>query len=103
SDVPAYTNPNSVTRLRRKSAVEGKMSTTSNIYSYGRIRQVLYILVWIALLTGTTCGQSQQNQPEKLAYGVDRANVPDAIAKVKSGEFGGIHVDLITRAGAVEA
>ena len=31
------------------------------------------------------------------------ANVPDAIAKVKSGEFGRGHVDLITRAGAVEA
>lgn len=41
--------------------------------------------------------------PQKLAYGVDRANVPDAIEKVRSGDFGGIHVDLIARAGAVEA
>jgi len=59
--------------------------------------------VWCALLTGAAYGQAQQAQPEKLAYGVDRANVPDALAKVKSGEFGAIHVDLIVRAGVPEA
>ena len=47
--------------------------------------------------------QLQQAQSGKLPYGVDRANVPDAIAKVKSGEFFGVHVDLIANAGAVEA
>jgi hypothetical protein len=29
--------------------------------------------------------------------------VPDAIAKVKSGEFAAVHVDMIANAGAVEA
>src|SRR5262245_39732849 len=49
-----------------------------------------------------TSGQSSQVQSEKLPYAVDRANVPDAIAKVKSGEFAAVHVDLIARAGAAE-
>jgi HEAT repeat protein len=44
-----------------------------------------------------------QSQPEKLAYGADKANVPDAIAQVKSGDFAEIHVDMIARAGATEA
>ena len=79
------------------------MSTTGNIHLRGDIRQLLHILVWCALLTGAAYGQAQQGQHEKLAYGADMANVPDAIAKVKAGEFSGVHVDLITRAGAVEA
>jgi hypothetical protein len=44
-----------------------------------------------------------QRQVEKLAYGVDKANVPDAIARLKSGEFSLIHVDMIARADAIEA
>lgn len=64
--------------------------------------RILNILALLALLTATANGQAQ-GQPEKLAYGADRANVPDAISRVKSGEFGAIHVDLIARAGAVEA
>jgi len=47
-------------------------------------------------------GQSPQVQSDKLPYAVDRANVPDAIAKVKSGEFAAVHVDLIARANASE-
>jgi HEAT repeats len=61
------------------------------------------LLLLCALLTGSANGQAEHPQPEKLAYGVDRANVPDAMAKVKSGKFGAIHVDLIVRAGAPEA
>jgi hypothetical protein len=56
-----------------------------------------------ALLGGTASGQEVQSQAEKLAYGADKANVPDAIAKVKSGKFSAVHVDMIARAGAVEA
>jgi hypothetical protein len=47
--------------------------------------------------------QEKPNQPEKLAYGSDKSNVPDAISRVKSGEFDAIHVDLIARANAIEA
>jgi hypothetical protein len=79
------------------------MSAMSNIHSRDAIRRTLHVLLWFALLAGTTHGQAQQSQTEKRAYGADMANVPDAVAKVKSGEFGGAHVDLITRAGAVEA
>lgn len=74
--------------------------TISNIKRRGGIGR---LLLWCALLTGAAYGQTEQAQPQKLAYGVDRANVPDAIAKVKSGEFGAIHVDLIVRAGTPEA
>jgi hypothetical protein len=77
------------------------MSITGNLHLRDAIRHFFLALVWCALLTGVAYGQAQQ--PEKLAYGADMANVPDAIARVKSGEFGGAHVDLITRAGAVEA
>jgi hypothetical protein len=83
--------------------VENKMSTTRTTQSRGRARQALNVLACFALLAARAYGQTQQGQPEKLAYGADKANVPDAIAKVKSGDFFAIHVDLITRAGAVEA
>ena len=61
------------------------------------------LLVIGALLGSTANGQETQTQPERLAYAADRANVPDAIAKVKSGEFAAVHVDMIANAGAVEA
>lgn len=79
------------------------MSTTTNLHSRGAISRVLRLLVSFALLASVVYGHAQQNQPQKLAYGADMANVPDAIAKVKSGDFAAIHVDLIARAGAVEA
>jgi hypothetical protein len=79
------------------------MSIIGNIHSRGVIGRVLHSLVWCAVLISTAYGQAEQNQPEKLAYGADLANVPDAIAKVKSGEFGAVHVDLIARANAVDA
>src|ERR1700686_1780074 len=61
----------------------------------------VYLLVLSALLTGVAYGQ--QNQPNSPAYAADKANVPDAIAKLKSGKFALIHVDMIAKAGAVEA
>jgi hypothetical protein len=79
------------------------MSTRDNFCPRGRIGQVLHIVMWFALLTGVAYGQAEQDQPQKLAYGADMANVPNAITKVKSGEFSGVHVDLIARAGALEA
>ena len=50
-----------------------------------------------------TAVQTVQDQPRKRLYEADKANVADAIAKVKSGDFARVHVDLIGRAGAVEA
>lgn len=65
--------------------------------------RILNVVVLLALLTTIANGQTPQGQPEKLAPGVDRASVPHAISKVKSGEFAAIDVDLIARANAVEA
>jgi HEAT repeats len=78
------------------------MVNTMNIHLRGAMREVL-LLVCCVLLAGVTSGQTVQDQPRKRLYEVDRANVADAIAKVKSGDFAGVHVDLIGRAGAVEA
>jgi len=61
------------------------------------------LLLLCALVTGAAYGQEKQSQPDKLIYAADPANVPDAIAKVKSGDFNGVHIAMIARAGAVEA
>jgi HEAT repeat protein len=66
-------------------------------------RKILCLWVFGALLTNSAYSQDGQSQLEKPAHAVDRANVPDAIAKVKSGEFALVHVDMIARANAVEA
>jgi len=66
-----------------------------------RINRNVNLLVLSALLTAVAYGQ--QNQPNSPAYAADKANVADAIAKVKSGKFALVHVDLIAKAGAVEA
>ena len=67
------------------------------------IRHLLRVLIWVALMLSVAYCQDKQSQPEKLAYGADRANVPDAIAKLKAGDFLAVHVDLIVGAGATEA
>jgi hypothetical protein len=79
------------------------MPNTMPIRLHVSVGKVVRLSVVGALLGGTASGQEVQNQAEKLAYGADKANVPDAIAKVKSGEFGAVHVDLIVRANAIEA
>jgi PBS lyase HEAT-like repeat len=81
------------------------MKNTGNSCHSGTIPRGLRLLLSCALLTAVvSCqiyGQDQQSQPERHAYGVE--SVPDAIARVKSGEFAAVHVDLIATANAVEA
>lgn len=79
------------------------MSTIGNNHSRSAIGDSLHILMWCVLLTGAIYGQEKQSQPETLPYAVDRANLPHAIASVKSGDFGPSDVELIARVGAVEA
>jgi hypothetical protein len=67
------------------------------------VRKFLCLWVFGAVLTSSGYSQDSQSQLEKPAYAVDRANVPEAIAKVKSGEFALVHVDMIARADAVDA
>jgi PBS lyase HEAT-like repeat len=69
----------------------------------GRIFRVSRYLMWCALVVSAAYGQEKPRQPEKLAYAVDPANVPEAVAYLKSGKFAAVHVDMIVRAGAVEA
>jgi HEAT repeats len=79
------------------------MSTTHKSRSRAASVQVSRVSICCALLCGFAFAQAPQSQPETPPYAVNKASVPDAIAKVKSGDFGAIHVDLITRAGAAEA
>jgi HEAT repeats len=67
------------------------------------MRRILCLWVLGVLSASTGYSQDSQSQLEKPAYAVDRANIPEAIAFVKSGEFALVHVDMIARAGAVEA
>ena len=66
-----------------------------------RINRNVNLLVLLASLA--TGAYGQQNQANSPAYAADKANVPDAIAKLKSGKFALVHVDMISKAGAVEA
>ena len=82
---------------------KSRIVTSMAINLHGSKRRILGLLVISALLGSIADGQEEQSQRERLAYTADRANVPDAIAKVKSGEFAAVHVDMIATAGAVEA
>lgn len=66
-----------------------------------RINKSFSLLVLSALLAAVAYGQ--QDRPKSLAYTADNTNVRDAIVKVKSGNFSLVHVDMIAKAGAVEA
>jgi hypothetical protein len=63
--------------------------------------------MWFAPLASVAYCQADraypQPQPDKYAYAADPGNVPDAIAKVKSGDFLGVHVEMIVAARAVDA
>jgi HEAT repeat protein len=85
--------------------MEDRMSKAGNSHSGAAMREVLNLFVWCALLTltGVAYGQEEQGQSNTLAYAANKANVPDAIAKVKSGDFNGVHVEIIAEAGAAEA
>lgn len=65
------------------------------------------LLIPFAMVAGRLCGQGAQAypkpQPDKFSYAADPGNVPDAIAKVRTGNFLGVHVEMIARAHAVEA
>lgn len=71
--------------------------------SHRLIGKLVRLTLCVGCLTIDAFAQTPPPQSAKLAYGVDRANVPDAVAKVKSGDFGPVHVDLLVRGGAVEA
>lgn len=77
------------------------MLNPMNIQSRMMRREVWLLVCW-ALLAGIACGQAVQAQPGKL-YEANSANVANAIAKVKSGNFVSADVDMIGRGGAVEA
>jgi hypothetical protein len=80
------------------------MSTIRNAQSRSAIGHVLHILVWCALLTGATYAQEKQSQPEKLTYGIDKANVPDVIEKARQDDDGSIYyVEQLAHARAVQA
>lgn len=70
---------------------------------YSNEGSILRFSVVIALLGCLTAGQEVQSPPDKLVYSADRANIPDAIARVKSGDFRAVHVDMIANADEVEA
>ena len=65
--------------------------------------RLLWMLGLFALSACIGYGQSASNQHAKLAYAADKNNVPDAIAKVQSGQFSLVHVELIAEAHAVQA
>jgi hypothetical protein len=59
------------------------------------------------MLAGVAHGQSDRvypkPQPDKYAPAADPGNVPEAIARVKSGDFFGVDVEMIVEFHAVEA
>jgi hypothetical protein len=73
-----------------------------NIHLQGAMRQSL-LIVCCALLASSAFGQTDQAKSGEPLHETNKDNVADAIAKVKSGDFARVHVDLIGRAGAVEA
>ncbi|MFZ3378045.1 MAG: HEAT repeat domain-containing protein [Candidatus Acidiferrales bacterium] len=78
----------------------GKIKRLINLFS---IPALVFCASSSAFVLPVSAQQSQQPQEQKLPYAVDRANVADALAKVESGQFSAVHVDLITRARCEEA
>jgi PBS lyase HEAT-like repeat len=68
------------------------------------IYSIPHVALWCVLLAGTACAQvADQSHSLKLPYAADPSNVPDAIAKVKSGHFSPVHLEMIANARAVVA
>lgn len=65
------------------------------------VQKIATLLLVGTLSSALACGQSGPGQAP--AYVADLRNVPDAIARLKSGDFAAVHVDMIARAGAVDA
>lgn len=72
-----------------------------------RIRASKYYLLSLlgvcVLIAGPLHAQTVQPPSGETSRPVDKMTVPDAIAKIKSGKFDGVHVERIIRANAVEA
>src|SRR6267143_185604 len=84
---------------QRKIATGGhKMFITTDIHPRRVLNQLSHLVLCFALVTCAAHSQEKQSLPDRRPYAVDVANVPDAIAKVKSGDFAAVHVDLIARA-----
>lgn len=66
------------------------------------MKTLLHCLICCALLAGVVSGQSDHPR-SATPYTVNKKEVTDAVAKVKSGKFNGYHVGLIGEARAVEA
>lgn len=79
------------------------MSITKCIHSIGAIRKALYLSVWCILFISVAYSQAGQPKSDKLPYAADKANVSDAVSKLKQGNFDLAHVEIIANAGAVEA
>jgi hypothetical protein len=79
----------------------GRRQIENDLEDKVRLNRKVNLLVLFVLLTALVYGQqSQTNTPASAA---DKADVADAIAKVKSGNFLLVHVDMIAKADAVEA
>jgi len=63
---------------------------------------VIFSCVW-ALVASIAYGQAVQTQAGTRSYELNKTNVDGAIARVKSGNFLAVDVDMIRRGGAVEA
>jgi hypothetical protein len=63
----------------------------------------ILLLACCLLIAHSSYGQTGQSQPNRGIYDPNRSNVANAIARVKSGNFVGVDVDMIRREAAVEA
>jgi HEAT repeat protein len=78
------------------------MSKITSIRSTDAMRRIL-LLAYCLLLAGGACSQTDESRPGRGIYDANKANVSNAIARVKSGHFAGVDVDMIRRGKAVEA
>ncbi len=74
----------------------------SSVYGKSPIGIMLHFLICCALLVGVVFGQADRPQPW-IRRPVDKTEVADAVARVKSGKFNGYHLGVIGEAGAIEA
>jgi len=74
----------------------------SNVYGKPPIQAMLQCLLSCALLVSLVSAQSDPPRPV-AGRTVDKKEIADAVARVKSGKFNSYHVGLIGEARAVEA
>jgi HEAT repeat protein len=78
------------------------MSQITSIRSTDAMRRIL-LLAYCLLLAAGAYSQIDESRPGRGIYDANKANVSNAIARVKSGHFAGVDVDMIRRGKAVEA